>query len=372
MIQKEVSEIRKTVRFTDCSIHKIAGCYVDTDKQMHIISHEQFLCLPEEDQHKYFDLIKKGMSGKIGKNLLNMEFPDEAADKRDSLLSLVKSELKQENILENYFSLIKDNYPYPDNYYIMVAYGVYDVPGQTEDGITMEDASDEIYSFTLTLLCPMKPSKAGLSYNFQDNSLENAARNLMVEPPIHSFLYPAFNNRSTDIHSMLFYTKKTEDVDDDFINSLFGCRKPTTAKKQQQIFIDAVSTIEELTFDDVKEICTTISAKEEELKEQSGVEPMTPRETVNLIASSGIDEAKLEPFKKTVEKLADEGESIMATNIIGNSNKLRIKSGITEVTLPMESAHSVQVKNIDGINCLVIEINDELLVNGMKVNNYKF
>ncbi|HCE77367.1 MAG TPA: DUF4317 domain-containing protein, partial [Lachnospiraceae bacterium] len=36
---------------------------------------EAFLSLPEEEMFKYSDILKKTLSGSVGKNLLNLEFP---------------------------------------------------------------------------------------------------------------------------------------------------------------------------------------------------------------------------------------------------------------------------------------------------------
>ena len=371
MIQKEVTEIKNTLKYTDCSIHKIAGCYVDTNKMIHIVSHEQFLCLPEEDQHKYFAIIKKGLSGKVGKNLINLSFDSNFIERRDYLLDLVKSELADEDKVNSLFETIRDSYPYVDNYYIMAVYGAYDVPGVSTDGIEMDDASDEVYKFVLTLICPMKPSKAGLTYNEKDNILENAVRNLMVEDPMHGFLFPSFNNRGTDIHNLLFYSKKADAIEEGFIGNLFGCKAPATAKKQNEVFLEAVSTIETLTFENAVNICTRISEKEEASQVDEDKMVISERETVNMLEASGVKSEDLETFKKTLKDATDETRNLLTSNIIEQSNKLHVHTGITEIYMPMDHADNIEVQKINGKNCIVIEINDELTVNGIKVNNFK-
>ena len=371
MIQKEINEIKGTLKYTNCSIQKMAGCYVDTEKNMHIISHEQFLCLPEEDQHKYFAIIKKGLSGKVGRNLINISFLPGETEKRDELLDIVKTELMDEDKVTELFENIKDNYDYPDNYYIMSVFCAYDIPGITSDGIMMEDASSEVYKFVLTLICPMKPSKPGLTYNPVENVLVNADRNILVEPPMHGFLFPSFNGRTTDIHSVLYYSKKPEDISDRFVNAVFGCKSPTPAKKQNEIFLEAVSAIETMTFDNAKNICASVCEKEQEAKEDEDKMLISERETVNMLEASGISGEALSGFKQSLKSAKEEGGEILTNNIIPNSNKLKVKTGITEISLPVEYADSIEVKKIDGRNCLVIEINDDLTVNGIKVNNFR-
>lgn len=374
MVQKEIAEIKKILTNTDCCIHKLAGCYIDANKEMHIIPHGKFLVLPEDEQHKYFDLIKKGLSGRPGKNLVNLEFNKEAGKtvhNRDTLMELLDSELKDEALLEKYFESIKASYDYVDNYYIMVLYGIYDVPGQTTDGIGMDDASDVVYKFNLTLICPMKPSKAGLIYNPVDNSLENAMRNMMVEPPMHGFLFPAFNDRATDIHSVLYYTKKPSELNDGLLDDVLGCVVPATAGQQNEMFINAIEAVDEMTFDKAKAIYSNIREREIELKDAPEENVVDKNDTARILEESGFEEEEIATFKKNFDEQTEVNGKVLLSNVFEGSNKLKIKSGKTEVSLPMEFTDYVEVRKIDGKNCIVIEINDELMVNGVKVNRFE-
>lgn len=51
---------------------------MDYEKNKKMESKDAFLALPEEEAFKYFDIFKKTLSGSIGKNMLNMEFPLDA------------------------------------------------------------------------------------------------------------------------------------------------------------------------------------------------------------------------------------------------------------------------------------------------------
>ena len=71
MNKKEVLEIRKQFTPANCAITRIAGCYVDHEKNKKMESKSAFLSLPEEEAFKYFDIFKKTLSGTMGKNMLN-------------------------------------------------------------------------------------------------------------------------------------------------------------------------------------------------------------------------------------------------------------------------------------------------------------
>ena len=75
MNKKEVLEIRRQFSPENCAITRICGCYVDHEKEKKMEMKKAFLSLPEEEAFKYFDIFKHTLSGTIGKNLINMEFP---------------------------------------------------------------------------------------------------------------------------------------------------------------------------------------------------------------------------------------------------------------------------------------------------------
>ena len=75
MNKKEVLEIRRQFSPDNCAISRICGCYVDHEKEKKMEFKKAFLSLPEEEAFKYFDIFRRTLSGTLGKNLINMEFP---------------------------------------------------------------------------------------------------------------------------------------------------------------------------------------------------------------------------------------------------------------------------------------------------------
>ena len=77
MNKKEVTEIKKlfTKKERPPLQNRLCGCYVDADKNKVVQFKEAFLSIPEEEIYKYLDIFRKSLSGTLGKNLLNMEFP---------------------------------------------------------------------------------------------------------------------------------------------------------------------------------------------------------------------------------------------------------------------------------------------------------
>ena len=152
MIKQEINEIKRLYTPSNCSITRICGCYVDGEKNKKTTFKEAFLSLPEEEIFKYFELLRKTLSGTPVKNLLNLEFPlasEEEGGTQEFLLRLRDSKLKDDTILDEFYDKVIGSYEYVGNYLILIIHDAYDVPGKTTDGLTMEDASDTVYEYIL-------------------------------------------------------------------------------------------------------------------------------------------------------------------------------------------------------------------------------
>ena len=179
MNKKEVLEIRKQFSPQNCAITRLCGCYVDGDKEKKLEFKEAFLSLPEEEAFKYFDLFKKTLSGTVGKNLINMEFPleqEKSGGTQEFLLQLRDSRLTDDMLLSEFYDKVIENYDFAEHYLILLIHAAYDVPGKASDGTEMFDASDSVYDYILCSICPVNLSKAGLCYNAEHNSIEDRIR----------------------------------------------------------------------------------------------------------------------------------------------------------------------------------------------------
>ncbi len=373
MISSEISEIKKQFNHENCSITKVSGCYVDGEKTIRTKFTESFLCMPEEETFKYFEIFKKTLSGTLGKNLINMEFPMDAefnGGPQEFLLRLRDSELLDEELLEAFYEKVIQMYDYAGNYLILLLYAAYDVPGKGNDRIFMEDASEEVYRYILCSICPVDLSKPGLSYNTDTNHIEKRIQDWVVGLPNHGFLFPTFNDRSADIHSVLYYSKNSEELLSDFINQLLGCEVPLSAGVQKEAFQTLIKETlgEACEYEIVKNIHEKLSEIIEEHKIQEIAEPLTldKKEVKNLFSDSGVEAAKLEEFDKTYEKMTGENVSLLATNLV-NTRAFEVKMPDVVIKVNPEHADLVRTELVNGRNCLVIEINDQVEINGITV-----
>lgn len=372
MVKKEVSEIKRQFTPSACSISRICGCYVDGEKNKKTEFKEAFLSLPEEDMFKYFEILRKALSGTVGKNLVNLDFPldtEKEGGTQEFLLRLRNSKLQDDGLLASFYDRIIDTYEYVGNYLILLVHDAYDIPGQTSDGLGMEDASDEVYHYILCCICPVDLSKPGLSYNETQNAFQNRTRDWVVGMPELGFLFPAFHDRSTDIHSALYYSKNANDLHDAFVKQLLGCPLPLAADFQKETFHTVIEETlgDACDYNTVKTIHENLSEMLEEHKDAPEPLMLDKYQVKSLLENSGIEEGQLENFDKNFDETVGERASIFAGNIV-NPRAFEVKTPDVIIKVNPERTDLLETREIDGRQCLVIAVDGGVEVNGIVVN----
>lgn len=373
MNKKEISEIRKLFTKDNCRIDSLAACYVSIEKEKTFVINEALSSLSEEELQYHLSIFHKCLGGTLGKNLINMEFPLDAEfgeGQQKFLLNLRDSGLKEEEILEKFFDLIIANYPSSDKYYIVAIHGNYDVPGKGKDGATLEDASEIVYEYILCAICPVKLSKAALGYDSDANRIRERVRDWVVEVPEKAFLFPAFNDRGPDIHSMLYYTKKAEELFPEFVETVFGTTSPLSPDTQTETFNSLIMETlgEEVSLEIVKRVQENIAEVIEQNKEIPEPVELTSYEMKELLGRSGVENEKLEHFEETFKEVAGEKATIIADNL-PVVKQLKIKAPDIEIKVKPESASLISHKMVDGVLSIVIPVGDGVEVNGITVKH---
>lgn len=372
MNKKEIAEIKKRLNKNKCSITKLCACYVDAEKEKKLVIKEPFLGLPDEEMFKYIDILRKTLSGSIGKTMMNMEFPTEQETKEDGtqrfLMSLLESKLNDDELLDKFYDKIIEHYNYPENYLIILIHDAYDIPKITTDGIENFDASEYVYDYMLCSVCPVKLDKAGLCYNAKTNLIQDRIRDWLVLAPDFGFLFPAFNDRNTDIHSLLYYSKNADEVDEIVTDNILGCKMPLPAKSQKATFNRIVedSLGLDCDYEAVRALHDNITQLVAENSENPDPVTLGKADITRLLEKSGADNEELETFENFFDESVGEKESLMANNIL-NSRKFEVQTPDIKIQVNPERTDLIETREIDGVPCLVIEINDLVEVNGISI-----
>lgn len=369
MIKQEVAEIKKLFTMNNCSITRICGCYVDGEKNKKTEFKEAFLALPEEEMFKYFEIFRKTLSGRIGKHLLNLDIPlveEYQGGAQELLLRLRDSKLKDNDLLESYYDRIIRSYEYVGNYLILVIHDVYDVPGKTSDGVENDDASEEIYEYLLTCICPVNLSKPGLNYNVEENTFQNRIRDWVVGMPEVGILFPAFNDRGADIHSALYYSKDSEELKDTFVEQMLGCEVPLSAGVQDESFQIIIEELlgDECDVDTVKAIHDNLTEMAIAHKEDSEPLLLDKNEIKTLFAKSGVSNEKMDEFDSCFDCTIGEKTVLLIDNIT-HAKTFDVKTPDVIVKVKADRTDLVEEKVIDGRRRLVITLEGDVEVNGV-------
>ncbi|WP_195430376.1 DUF4317 domain-containing protein [Clostridium sp. D46t1_190503_E9] len=318
MRKKDILELKRRLKKDHCTFTKMCGCYVNGEKHVILKFRETFLNLDEDEYFKYLEIAKKVLSGTIGNNILELNFPtneDLINEKQVSLMRLKSSQLRDDVILDEFYDSIIDNYDYTGNFLILIFHDAYDVITKTRDNAKL-DESEEVYEYVLCALCPVSLSEPGLRYFEEDNKIKARIRDWVVEAPTNGFVFPAFIDRSSDVNSIMYYTKNAKDTHPELMENALGCYSKQTATIQketfQSIIKDTFSADEkkaEKIFMEVQENLNNMLDEYNAIYDDTDAEPisLTKDDIQSLLIESGIPEEITTKIEKSyVETFGDE------------------------------------------------------------------
>lgn len=338
MNKKEVLELKRRFKKEAATFTRVCGCYVDGNHNKVCKFGNTFLNLEEDEFYKYLEIANKALSGTIGNNLLELKFPieeEEVGGRQHILMALRASKLEDENLLDTFYDLVIDTYDHAGNYLIVLFHDAYDVMGRTSDNNNL-DESEEVYEYLICAICPVDLSKPGLGFLEEEHRIGPRVRDWVVGAVDTAFLFPAFNDRSTDIHSTLFYTKNTKEPHSEFMANGLGCGIERTATEQKMAFHSIVRNVlgaeDEHTDDVLLDLQQNLSDMIDEYAETHDDDEdvfLLDKEVVTkLLADSEISEEKAAKIEKSVDEAFGE-KPPAAENVIDSKalvqNELRVE-----------------------------------------------
>ena len=377
MNKKEVLELKKRFKKDQATFTRLVGCYVDCNREKICKFGGKFLTLEEEEYYKYLEIANKVLSGTLGNNLLNLSFPieeEQVGGRQQILMALRDTDLEDETLLDTYYDLVIDTYDEPGNYLILLYLDSYDVMTRTNDNINV-DESEEVYKYLMCAICPVSLSKPGLGYLESEKRIGPRIRDWVVGVPATGFLFPAFNDRSTDIHSTLFYTRNTKEPHSEFMTNGLGCGVERTATEQKMAFHSIVRNVlgaEDDSTDDVMlDIQQNLSDMADEYAECHDTEedPFILDKDVmsKVLNESNVSEEKINRIEKSIDEAF--GEKLpVAENVIDSkalvANELRVEK------LALEDQVGELTLQLNEKNAELEEKTTKLLEKQEEIDNY--
>lgn len=373
MNEKEVAEIRRRFRANKSGISHIRGCCVNEKGEIASEFDQHLALTPEAETEKLLATLKRTLSGTLNKNLMEIAFSTQQvvqSEEHRLLMALRESALKDEDAVRALFERVIEGVAIERNYLILLAYDAYDVPYRSADGQTQQDASNEVFSYVLCSVCPVKQTKPALSYYMYENEFHSLAADWVVSPPELGFMFPAFDDRSTNIYSAMYYTKDTADSHQAFVDAVFKQEAPMPAATQKDVFGDVLgqALAEECSYDVVQAVHGQLQGMIEEHKLNKEEQPlMVSRGTVKrILGENGVSEQGRASFEEKYETAFGADAELSPKNIV---DEKKIEITTTAVTIQVEAGYGdlVDIRRVDGTKYIMIRADEGAQVNGVPV-----
>ena len=370
---KEVGEIRRRVRRDRSNMTAIYGCYVNGAKEIVSEFKQSTGIMPENEAEKYFGLLKRTLSGSIGKNLIDISFKtSQVADslEHNFLMDLRKSELKDENLRAELYTKIIQSVSFDEGFLILVGCDSYDVPFKSADDETQSDASNETYTYLLCAVCPVKQTKPNLRYVAENKEFHDGGIAQVPAAPEVGFLFPAFDNRATNIYNALFYNHSPKQNYEELANALFNVQVPQPAAEQKKSFeaLLGASLKEECSLEVVQAVHEQLCQSIELHKESKVAEPLliSKEQVKQSLSECGVSEKNIAKFSVEYDEVFGFEAQLHPKNII-NNRRFEIKTPDVSIQVAPERADLIETRIIDGVKYILICADENVEVNGVPI-----
>ena len=375
MIQKEVSELRRRFRPDKNAISRIYGCYVNTNREIISYLNEPVGLMTQEESEQYLGLLKKAISGTLGKNLVDIVFStQQVADSEEHrlLMALRQSALKDTAAREAFFQRVIQSLDMGDcNYLILLAHDAYDVPYRGKDDDLQPDASDQVFSYLVCAICPVKDGKPALGFFAGENEFHSCMAKQIIGQPELGFLFPAFDNRSANLYNALYYLRKPEVSHPEFVEAVFRAELPMTSVEQREAFCGALQ--EALEEDCSVDVVQTVHERLRELveghKEAKIPEPLevSAREIGQFLRDAGISDQRVQQFCQQCDERFGKQAPLHPENLV-DCRRFQLKTESASVTVDPAQSYQVEGRILEGRKYLLIPADDGAELNGVPVD----
>ena len=374
MNEKEIAEIRRRFKPDKSNITHVRGCYVNEKREI-ISEFDQSLTLSrQEDAEKLLNVLRKTLSGTVGKNLLDIEFDTRQVvegEEHRLLMALRDSHLGDQEAVHALFQRVVASLDLGGNYLILLAHDTYDVPYRSKDGARQEDASDQVCSYILCSVCPVKLTKDALSYYIQENQFHSVEADWVVAPPEVGFMFPSFDDRSTNLYNALYYTRDISQSHPDLVDALFKSPVPMPAAVQKETFQSILGDTleEECRYGVVQavhdELCGMIAAHKESREEEPLV--ISKVTVKRVLHECGVSSEHMERFEEQYDRQFGPEADLPPRNIV-DSRQLEVKTPDVTIKVNPERSDLVETRVIDGARYILIRAEEGVEVNGVQIH----
>ena len=373
MNEKEIAELRRRFRADHSNITAVRGCYVNEKREVVAEFRQSMTMCSREESEQILALLKKSLSGTLGKNLAEIEFETQqvvSGEEHALLMALRKSGLDDDDAVHEFFRRTIEATNMEGNYLILLAHDNYDVPYRSKDGESEGRDSEEVFSYIVCSLCPIKLTKPQLGFHVNENRFCNIAADWVVSAPELGFLFPAFDDRATNIYSALYYTKDLAENHGEFVDAIFKCPVPMPAAAQRESFgaVLSESVAEDCSFDVVHAVHEQMSGMIADHRENRDIEPLKLSKTQvkELLETCGVADERVSRFEERYDDTFGEDTTLSPAALVG-AKQLELTTPDVVIRVNPERADLVKTEVIDGRRYILIRADEGVELNGVPI-----
>ncbi len=373
MNEKEISEIRRRFRADKSNISRIRGCYVNENKEIVSEFNQSLSIMSQDESEGMLAILKKTLSGIIGKNLIDIEFSTQQvieAEEHKLLMNLKNSSLEDNDAVSEFYTRVIQSISFDSSYLILLSCDKYDVFSYSKDGSRDEDSST-VFTYILCSICPVKMTKPALSYFAYENTFHNISANSVVGSPELGFMFPAFDDRTANIYNALYYTRDASQSHNEFVDNIFKSEIPMPADIQKETFqtILSDSISEECNYEVVQAVHDQICEMIEEHKANKEEKPlMISKNTVKkVLQSCGVDETRVTAFEEKYDTAFGTDTEIRPQNIV-DTKQFELRTADVTIKVNPERSDLIKTQIIDGTKYILIRADENVEVNGVNIH----
>lgn len=370
---REVGEIRRHIRRDRSNMTSIYCCYVNENKEIISEFRRSTGMMSENEGEKYFALMKRTLSGGIGKNLIDIVFKtSQVVDSPEHklLMKLRETKLEDAEVRLQFYQKVIESVSLKQNYLILLGSDSYDVPFKNSEG-TDSDRSDETYRFILCAICPVKQTKSKLHYAPEEKEFHDSGIDNVASAPELGFLFPAFDNRSTNIYNALYYTHSPKLSHEAFVDSIFHTPIPKPAYEQKRSFEALLGNAldEECSFDVVQSVHDELTGRIELHKQSHVADPLliTKEDVKGVLSSCGVSDKKIAKFSIDYDETFGFEADLHPKNII-DEKRIEIKTPDVSIKVAADRADLIETRVINGVKYILINAEENVEVNGVSIH----
>lgn len=374
MNEKEIAELRRRFRGDKSNITRVRGCYVNENREIVSQVDQSLGLMTQEEGERLLAILRRTLSGGLGKNLIDITFSTQQVvegEEHKLLMALRGSGLKDEEAVQAFFRKVIDHLSLEGNYLILLTHDTYDVPYRSADGEKQADASSEAFSYILCSICPVKQTKPALSYYVRENQFGTLSPDWVVSPPELGFLFPAFDERSTNLYNALYYNRDTQENHREFTDAVFSSEIPMPAAAQKEAFQSILgdALAEACSYEVVQAVHEELCGIIEEHKANKETEPLvvSKRSVKRVLTSCGVEEARLAAFEEEYDGTFGADAEICPRNLV-DVKQMEVRTPHVTIRVNPERSDLIATRMINGARYILIRAEEGVEVNGVSVH----